>query len=145
MIYDLSRKTEIEKLRAKLNYYAKKEKKVELKPYSGIRSLQHNRYLHLILNAFSIEYGDKMKYVKQEIFKKIVNPDIFQTVYLNEKTGEERVDWKSTAELTDSELSKAIERFKDYSVTELGLLLPDSDNLKEIEMLEIHVKNNQYW
>lgn len=145
MIYDLSRKTEIEKLKAKLNYYAKKGKKVELKPYSSIRSLQHNRYLHLILNAFSIEYGDKMKYVKQEIFKKIVNPDIFQTVYLNEKTGEERVDWKSTAELTDSELSRAIERFKDYSVTELGLLLPDSNNLKEIEMLEIHVKNNQYW
>lgn len=145
MIYDLSKKTDIEKLRAKLNYFAKKEKKVELKQYSGIRSVQHNRYLHLILNAFAVEYGERMNYVKQEIFKKIVNPDIFKTTFVNQKTGEEREDWRSTAELTDLELSKAIERFKDYAVTEMGLLLPDSDNLRELENLDMHIKNNQYW
>lgn len=145
MIYDLNYSTEVDKLKAKLNYYAKNKRKVEVKPYSPIRSTQHNRYLHLVLNAFAIEYGERMNYVKQEIFKKIVNEDIFKTTFVNKKTGEERIDWRSSADLTDAELSKAIERFKDYAVTEMGLLLPDSNNVRELEALEIHIKNNQYW
>lgn len=145
MIYDLSIKTEIEKLKAKLNFFAKGEKMVELKLYSPIRSIKHNRYLHLILSAYAVEYGDKMEHVKQEIFKKIVNPDIFKTFYVNPKTGEEREDWRSTKDLTDSELSKAINRFKDYSVETLGFLLPDSDNVSELNRLEAHIKNNSYW
>ncbi|MDV3750610.1 hypothetical protein CMU19_04285 [Elizabethkingia anophelis] len=145
MIFDLSNGTDIHRLKEKLNVLVASKKKVELKVFSPKRSLRHNAYLHLILSFFAVEYGEKLNYVKQEIFKKNVNPDIFRTEFVNEKTGVVRDDWRSTADLTDSELSKAINRFHDYSIMEAGIELPHPDNEREIEYAYMVVKNNDYW
>lgn len=145
MIFDLTDKHEVRKLKEVLNDYASDGRAVVLKPYSPNRSLSLNNYLHLILNLFALEYGESMKYVKKEIFKKIVNPEIFISTYFDEKTGNHLPRLRSTAELTSAELSKAVSRFQNYSAKEAGIYLPDSESKKELERLSMHIENNDYW
>ena len=79
---------------------------VELREVRKQRTYSQNRYLHLILSVFALEMGETLEYVKQDVFKKIVNPDIFKQEYYNKK-GEYRIHWKSTMDLDTSEMTKA--------------------------------------
>lgn len=145
MIYDLTNKVDIQNLKDKLNELYKQGELVEFKKYSPKRSLKHNAYLHLILSYFAIEYGETLKYVKEEIFKKQVNPDVFETEHVNPVTGEVRTEWKSTADLSDKELSMCISRFHDFSAKECGIALPDSKRENDLVEVQKMVKNNEKW
>ncbi len=119
-----------------------KKATIELIEKKPKRTIRQNRYLHLILGWFAYEYGDSIEYVKQEIFKKIVNPVIFKTEFVNKKTGEIRDDYRSSASLDTRELTMAIEKFRDYSALEAGIYLPSPDEREFIEFAEIELKNN---
>ena len=108
---------------------------VELKQIKPPRTPNQNRYLHLILGWFAIEYGETLEHVKQEFFKKEVNAEIFKTERTNKKTGEVRLDWKSTADLDTKELTEAIDRFRTWSSKTAGIYLPSANEesyLKQI-------------
>ena len=130
MIYDLSKLKDCNDARFKLEYFISKDRLVEIKT-KNVRSSNQNSYLHLILSAFAIEYGDTIDYVKEAIFKELVNKDIFVFERINRVTGEVRKDLKSTRDLSTSEMTIAINRFRDYSSREFGLYLADP-NEKEI-------------
>lgn len=145
MIYDpknpLHRKQAVEKL----NYFISKEKRFELKAKHDKRSISQNSYLHLILSWFGIETGYTLEEVKQEIFKKHVNTNLF---YDGEMKGIVSVSrWRSTADLDTSEMTLAIDRFRDFASKELGIYIPEPSDLAILQDIENELskhKNKQY-
>ena len=77
------------------------------------------------------------------MFKKIVNPQIFRTEYVNCKTGEIREAWRSTASLDTKEMTTAIDNFRDYASKEAGIYLPTPDDLVYLNEIEKQVNNLQ--
>ena len=107
----------------------------EIKGIKPIRSNQQNRYLHLLINWYAFEYGDLPEFVKQVTFKKTINPDIFRTEFTNKKTGEVREDWRSTRDLDTREMTKAIDRFRDYA-GQGGIYLPEANETEYLQWVE---------
>ena len=138
MIYSLENEIEINKARTRFNDLASQGKTIELKEKRKKRTISQNSYLHLILNAFGLNFGYTMQEVKQHFFKELINPEIFNN---GEKHGLITIqDWRSTADLNTKELTTAIDRFLDYSAKQ-GYLLPNPNNLAFIQQLENEVNN----
>ena len=87
---------------------------VEVKKKHRPRSLAQNSYLHVCLQYFASEFGYDEEYVKYNIFKQIVNREIFAKQRTNRR-GEPVTYWRSTADLDTKELTDAIEKFRNYS------------------------------
>lgn len=138
----LNLKNPIDKIKFKeySNSLYKSSEYVELKKLSPPRSNQQNKYLHVLLGYFALNYGDTLSYVKEEIFKKVVNNDIFETEVTNRKTGEVRNDFKSTSDLDSKELTDAIDRFRTWSSKEFGLYLPSPDEKEFLIEAEIEIE-----
>lgn len=143
MIYNATISFDVQRAKTRLNSLIEKGKTFEIKEKKKTRSLPQNRYLHLILSWYAYEYGETMEYVKQEVFKKVVNREVFLKEYINKKTGEIREDWKSTRDLNALELTTAIERFRDYSSKEAGIYLPEPRDLVSLEEIEKQISNQQ--
>lgn len=133
MIYDTSKQELRKKAIDRVKFLLDKKAKIEITEKSRNRTYSQNNYLHLILGWFALEYGETLDYVKQEIFKKEVNWNLFKTEFINYQTGEVRDDWKSTAKLTKAELSEAIERFRNYSAKNMNLYLPEPKDLTHLD------------
>ncbi|WP_418938804.1 hypothetical protein [Leyella stercorea] len=97
------------------------------------RSIAQNSYLHVCLAYFASEFGYNLEEVKYNIFKKIVNQDIFSKQRLS-KRGQMVTYWRSTADLDTKELTDAIERFRNYSAMVAGLYIPEPN--EESALLE---------
>ncbi|MEC4051129.1 hypothetical protein OX284_016965, partial [Flavobacterium sp. SUN046] len=117
----------------------------ELKEKKPKRSISQNNYLHLILSWYALEYGETLEYVKQEVFKKQINKDIFEYEYINKKTGEIRTEYKSTANLDTGQMTTAINRFRNYASKEAGIYLPEPKDLSELQYIENQIKNNEQY
>lgn len=138
MLYDLTNIVGLQSFKTKVGMLIdNKDKVVELTVKRKRRSLNQNSYLHLILTWFAIEYGDTLEYVKQDIFKKNVNPQIFKSERVNFKTGEVREHWRSSADLNTKEMTVAIERFRNYASKEAGIYLPEANEDKFLQHIEI--------
>lgn len=141
MIYNLKKNNDVEQLRNDLNHFYKNERSIEVKVCFEIRSLSFNAYLHVILNVFALEYGESLRFVKKEIFKKIINPDIFivQTDVENE------FKLRSTSELTSYELYVCVERFKNFCAKELNCWFPEFEDNEAIAQMQSYVEQNLRW
>lgn len=142
MIFDTSKKEQGQKFKDRANFLYKKGAKIEILEKSKKRTYSQNNYLHLILGWFALEYGETLEYVKQIIFKQWVNAEIFRYEFINEKSGEVREAWKSTAKLSRNELTAAIERFRNYSAKNLNLYLPEPGDLTLLEEIENEVEKH---
>ncbi len=145
MKYNLTNKIDIQKFNTRSEKLIELGSFVELKKINPVRTNRQNRYLHLILSYFACEYGETMAYVKQEIFKKVVNPVIFKTEFVNKKTGEAREDWRSTADLDTGETTSAIDRFRNYASKEAGIYLPEPDEDEFLKHCEIEIERNKLY
>lgn len=133
MIYDASISLDQKRSKERLEWLISKEKVFELKEKRKTRSLSQNRYLHLILSWFGLEFGYELEEVKQFIFKQEVNPDLF---YNGETEGIVKVSrWRSTSTLDTAELTTAIDRFRDFS-SKHGCYLPEPSDLAAINEME---------
>lgn len=101
--------------------------------------------MHVLFGFFAAEYGETMDYIKQEMFKKIVNPEIFKTEYANKVTGEVRVAWRSTSDLDTGELTIAIDRFRDYASKEAGIYLPEPNEEDFLKSCEIEIERTKQY
>lgn len=145
MKYDLTNNVDQTKFDFRVKQLKDQGKLVELKVIHPVRSNQQNRYLHVILGFFAVEYGETMEYIKTVFFKQIVNPEIFKAEYVNPKTGEVREAWHSSKDLTTAELTLAIDRFRDYASKEAGIYLPAPNEEDFLNHCEVEVsKNPQY-
>lgn len=97
---------------------------VEVKKKHRPRSLAQNSYLHVCLSYFASEFGYDLEYVKYNIFKQIVNREIFAKQREN-KRGQIATYWRSTSDLDTNELTIAIEKFRNYSSMVAGLYIPE--------------------
>ncbi|MDR2928226.1 MAG: hypothetical protein LBV41_08530 [Cytophagaceae bacterium] len=144
MLYDLSKEIDKSRARTRFEQLFVEGCKIELTKKEK-RTLQQNKYLHLILGWFALEYGETLEYVKQEMFKKLVNADIFKSEYINRKTGEIRESIRSSRDLTTTELTKAIDRFRNWSSKEASIYLPEANEDRFLAEIEIEMeRHNSY-
>ena len=135
MIFDTSNEQQGQKFKERANFLYEKGAKIEILEKSSKRTYSQNNYLHLIIGWFALEYGETIDYIKQEFFKKIVNENLFKYEFINYKTGEVREGWKSTAKLTKTELTEAIERFRNYSEKNMNLYLPEPKDIAHLDKI----------
>ena len=143
MIYESS--NEFHKQRA-ITYFNKlitKGAVIEIVEKKPKRSIQQNRYMHMIFAWFGYETGYTLEEVKQEIFKKIVNPTLFYEGEVGDLVPLQR--WRSTADLDSAELTIAIDKFRDFASKEAGVYLPAPNDLASLNHIEIELKNNQFF
>lgn len=133
MILNLNNDFDRERFRTRSEFLLEKRAMVDLTEKTG-RSLPQNNYLHLILNVFAIDYGESVEYVKQNIFKRHVNPDLFVRTKHDKVLGEVEI-LRSSADLTKEEMITAIDRFKVFSSKTCGIFIPDA--FSEQERLEL--------
>lgn len=145
MLFNPEKPIDIQRALTKIKQLIADKKVFELKEKRPIRSLNQNRYLHLVLSWYALEYGETLEYIKQEIFKKQVNKSIFEYEYVNRVTGETRMEYRSTADLDSAELSMAIDRFRDFSVKQAGIYLPEPKDLVFLQEIQIQITNNQHY
>lgn len=144
MIYNAQNEFDVNNARTRFEYLLKNQKTFELTEKRQKRSVSQNAYLHLILSWYALEYGETLEYIKQEVFKKQINKDLFETEYINEKTGEIRTDWKSTSNLDSKQMTVAIDRFRDYASKEAGIYLPEPKDMAMLQEIENQIRNNRY-
>ena len=77
MIYETTNHFQKQRAISRFNQLLSKGATIEITEKKSKRSLNQNRYLHLILAWFGYETGYTLEETKQEIFKKIVNPQLF--------------------------------------------------------------------
>lgn len=134
MILNLNIELDREKFKTRSDFLLEKRKVVELTEKTG-RSLKQNSYLFLILNIFSIEYGEGVEFVKQRFFKELCNPDLFVRTKSDKLLGEITY-LRSSADLSKDEMVTAIDRFKIWASKEAGIFIPDAISDEErIELL----------
>ncbi len=136
MIYNARKIEDVELAQKRFNDFIGGRKRFELTEKKGNKTPNQNRYLHLILGWFALEYGETLEYVKQEIFKKEINREIFKTEYINKKTGEVREDWRSWADLNTREAALAITRFRNWSSNTADIYLPEANELEFLRSIE---------
>lgn len=133
MRFDASITLDQNRATERLNYLIEKEKTFEITVKNPKRSISQNSYMHLIFSWFGIEFGYTMEEVKQDIFKKHVNSDIF---YEGTKEGLVTIElWRSSADLDTKELTLAIDRFRDFSAKQ-GCYLPEPSDMVSINEME---------
>ena len=143
MIYNAEKEIDIQRAVVKIKQFIEKKVVFELTQKKKRRSISQNSYLHLIFSWFALETGYTTEEVKQEIFKKIVNPNTFYEGEFGELIKIER--WRSTASLNTEETTLCIERFRDYSAKKAGIYLPEPKELSLLQEIEVQIKNNKQY
>ena len=126
MILSLDNNADRQKFRTYCEYLLKRQVVVEVKERKRQRTLAQNRYLHVVLAYFASEFGYDLSYVKYDIFKKIVNEEIFRRERRNRR-GQAVTYYRSSTDLDTGEMTTAIERFRNYSAAEAGLYIPEAN------------------
>lgn len=128
-IFNLKNEYDVPKFKAYVNKLFKERAVVELRKKHPNRTLAQNSYLHLLLGYFGSEYGCSLDEAKIDFYKRTCNRDLFERKTVNKK-GKEVTYLRSSAELTTSEMTLSIERFRNFASSEAGIYLP-SPNERE--------------
>ena len=137
MIYDTTNRLQLNQMLDKIKLYISKGKTIDLTVKHPKRSISQNSYLHLILSWFAVETGYTLQEVKQEIYKKHVNQDLFYDGEANGKIEGIIIErWRSSSSLNKNEMTLSIDRFRNFSSIELGIYLPEPDDLVALQDLE---------
>src|ERR1017187_6467637 len=142
--FNLSRAFEINEASKYLTILAEKH------AYIGIEELtlgtnEQNRYFHLIVGYYALEYGETLQWVKQEIVKKVVCPEIFVCELISKKTGEVSQEIRSWSELTKPERTTVIDKFRNWSSKECGIYLPSPNEQGLLESIDKQLEQNKQW
>lgn len=116
------------------NALLKKGAYVELTDKSR-RSNRQNSYEHLLCGIIAMELGESLEYVKEQYFKRLINPDIFCYRKTDPFLGE-ITDTYSTKEIDMEKTRIAIDRLVRWMYQQ-GFHVPapeDETILREIEM-----------
>jgi hypothetical protein len=143
MLYNSENPVDVQNAITKLKYFIDKKVIFELTEKRKKRSYSQNNYQHLLFSWFALQTGYTAEEVKQEIYKKIVNSNIFYEGEFGELVKIER--WRSTSDLDTSETTTAINRFRDYSSKEAGIYLPEPDDLILLQEIEIQISKTKHY
>ena len=141
-LYDTSNPLDKANFLLRAKKLAESGKIVELTEKKPRRTLQSNKYLHVILAYFGTQTGNTLEWVKQQYYKKLVNPDLFIREKEDKYLGRIKV-LRSSADLDSSEFSLSIERFRNWAAQQAGIYIPSSDEAILIQQMEIEIERNK--
>lgn len=144
MIYDLSNDLQAEQFKARIKLLLSKKPVVELSEKKPRRTVSQNNYLHLILSYFAVETGNTLEWVKQQYFKRLVNSDIFVREKEDKFTGN-TLYWRSSSDLNTQEMNVAITRFRNWSAETAGIYLPDANEERLLQLMQIDISRNKFF
>ena len=142
MVYDTSNPLDKANFLLRAKKLAESGKIIELTEKKPRRSLPQNKYLHVLLAYFGTQTGNTLEWVKQQYYKKLVNPDLFIREKEDKYLGKIKV-LRSSADLDTSEFSLSIERFRNWASQEAGIYLPSADEYIIIQQMEIEIERNK--
>lgn len=142
MIYNTSNPLDKANFLLRTKKLAESGKIVELTEKKPRRSLPQNKYLHVILAYFGAQTGNTLEWVKQQYYKKLVNPDLFIREKEDKYLGRIKV-LRSSADLDTSEFSLSIERFRNWAAQEADIYIPSADEAILIQQMEIEIERNK--
>lgn len=142
MLYDTSNPLDKANFLLRAKKLAESGKIVELTEKKPRRSLPQNKYLHVILAYFGTQTGNTLEWVKQQYYKKLVNPDLFIREKEDKYLGKIKV-LRSSADLDTSEFSLSIERFRNWAAQEAGIYIPSADEAMIVQQMEICIERNK--
>ena len=142
MIYDTSNPLDKANFLLRAKKLAESGKIIEMSEKKPRRSLPQNKYLHVILAYFGTQTGNTLEWVKQQYYKKLVNPDLFIREEEDKYLGKIKV-LRSSADLDTSEFSLSIERFRNWAAQEASIYIPSSDEAILIQQMEIEIERNK--
>ena len=142
MIYNLSSPLDKANFLLRAKKLAESGVIVDLTEKKPRRSLPQNKYLHVILAYFVAQTGNTLEWVKQQYYKKLVNPDLFILEKKDKDLGKIKV-LRSSADLDTSEFSLSVERFRNWASQEAGIYLPSADEYIIIQQMEIEIERNK--
>lgn len=141
MIYDLSKSLDREKFKLRVNHLFAQGKQVELVEKTK-RSLSQNAYLHCLLGILAIDQGETIEYVKENYYKRLVNPDLFILHKEDKILGKVEI-LRSSKELTKEEMSKSIDKLRNWASRELGCYLPSADEESLLYEAEMEIQRHR--
>ena len=144
MIYNTSNRIEADRVRKRLESLIDSGKMVELK-VKDFRSLNQNNYLHLLLGYVAVETGLSADYVKQVYYKAHLNSDIYEYKTVNNITGEECYFWKSSSDISTSDMSLSVERLRNFASDELELYLPEPNEEEFLKDVAIEIQRHKQY
>lgn len=139
MLYDLSNQLDRKRAAARWEFLMNKSAAVELTEHVS-RTNSQNAYLHVLLGVLSMEFGERLEYVKQNYYKELVNPKLF-VIKREDKFMGERVVLRSSRDLTKEEMTESIDRLKVWA-SEQGIYLPDAEDKALIARIEAEMRRN---
>lgn len=142
MVYDTSNPLDKANFLLRAKKLADSGKVIELTEKKPRRSLPQNKYLHVLLAYFGTQTGNTLEWVKQQYYKKLVNPDLFIREKEDKYLGKIKV-LRSSADLDTSEFSLSVERFRNWASQEAGIYLPSADEYIIIQQMEIEIERNK--
>ena len=142
MVYDTSNPLDKANFLLRAKKLAESGKIVELTEKKPRRSLPQNKYLHVLLAYFGTQTGNTLEWVKQQYYKKLVNPDLFIREKEDKYLGKIKV-LRSSANLDTSEFSLSVEKFRNWASQEAGIYLPSADEYIIIQQMEIEIEKNK--
>lgn len=144
MIYDLNNAAERARATKRFEALLAARKLAEVSEVKPKRSNAQNAYLYAILGEFAMQTGNTIEWVKREYFKKWCNFDIFVRVRDDNYIG--RVEeLRSTADLSTSEMTTAIERFRNWASEECEIYLPSPDEEAWLQAINAEMAKNRNW
>ena len=144
MIYDLSNPYDREKFKRRVNALYQRQNVVELNEHKPRRTTPQNSYLHLLLGMFAMETGNTLEFVKQEYFKRLVNPDLFVERRYDKYLGEIEV-LRSSRDLNTGDMTTAIERFCNWAAAEADIYLPAPNEQEFLDSIEREMQCKRTW
>ena len=142
MVYDTSNSLDKANFLLRAKKLAESGKIIELTEKKPRRSLPQNKYLHVLLAYFGTQTGNTLEWVKQQYYKKLVNPDLFIREKEDKYLGRIKV-LRSSADLDTAEMSLSIERFRNWAAQEVGIYIPSADEAILIQQMEIEIERNK--
>lgn len=142
MWYDGGNELQAIQARMRLEKLIKDGKVFELTEKKPKRSLPQNAYLHVLLGYFAAQTGNTLEWVKREYYKKLVNPTTFIRTKEDRFMGVVKY-LRSSADLGTAEMTTSIDRFRNWSASEVGIYLPSPDEERLIQLAQIEIEKNK--
>lgn len=138
MVYNLKDPMDVERFNKYVERLLKGGEVVDLKKKEVGRTLKQNSYVHLIIGYFASQYGCGFDEAKIDFYKRAANRDLFERKEVNAK-GVEVTYLRSSADLTEEEMSLSIDRFRYWSASVASIYLPTKEDseMQDYAMREI--------
>lgn len=133
MQYNLNNELDRQRFKAKVKQLWTKGGIVEIREKKK-RTKKQNKYFYLVCALLASEVGESVEYIKQEVFKRICNPDLFLISKENPILGTIEV-LRSSRDLTTHEMSVAIDRYRKWCA-EQGVYIPEANEEENLASLE---------